>query len=256
MPSGYVSNCDALLFLGSLRDGVADVVFLDPPFNLGKDYGRHAHLETANPDAYDIYMRSVLRESVRVLRAGGALFLYHLPTWAIRFAPYLSDRLEFRHWIAIAMKNGFARGDRLYPAHYALLYFTRGNPLHFKRPHLALRTCRHCNRILKDYGGYRAIVESKGVNLSDVWDDISPVRHVSTKLRSTNQLPSEITDRVCAIAGAPGLLLVDPFAGTGTSLLSAQNADMHFIGNDLIQANVRICVKRLAAHQPHTTAPL
>src|SRR5579864_6975486 len=126
MPSGYVSNCDALLFLGSLRDGVADVVFLDPPFNLGKDYGRHAHLETANPDAYDIYMRSVLRESVPVLRAGGALFLSHLPTWAIRFAPYLSDRLEFRHWIAIAMKNGFARGDRLYPAHYALLYFTRG----------------------------------------------------------------------------------------------------------------------------------
>ena len=32
------------------------------------------------------------------------------------------------------MKNGFARGKKLYPAHYALLYFTKGMPASFQRP--------------------------------------------------------------------------------------------------------------------------
>jgi site-specific DNA-methyltransferase (adenine-specific) len=236
---------DALSFLTAMRDNVADVVFLDPPFNLGKDYGRANRVELYEPESYDLYMRSVLRHSIRVLRQGGALFVYQMPVWAIPWAAFLSEHLVFRNWIAVSMKNGFARARRLYPAHYALLYYTNGVPARFHRPKLEPRRCRLCDGLLKDYGGYRKIVEKKGINLSDVWDDLSPIRHKSTKLRAPNQLPLEITDRVCAIAGAPGSLLVDPFMGTGTSLVSALAHRMHFVGNDIEAANVRITKERL-----------
>lgn len=245
LQGGYLTKMDALSLLTTMRDGVADIVFLDPPFNLGKDYGRGNRIELSEPESYDLYMRAVLRHSMRVLKRGGALFIYQMPRWAIPWAAFLAEHLELRNWIAVSMKNGFARGRRLYPAHYALLYYTKGRPARFRRPKLTPRRCRHCGGLLKDYGGYRKIVEKKGINLSDVWDDLSPIRHKSTKLRIPNQLPMEITDRVCAIAGAPGALLVDPFMGSGTSLVSAVAAGMHYVGNDIEAKNLTVAKKRL-----------
>ncbi len=136
---------DAFDFLGRLDSESASIVFLDPPFNLGKEYsdGKVA-LDDRHPDDYYLWMTSILEESIRILAEGGALYLYHLPVWAMRFGSFLADQLEFRHWIAIAMKNGFARGNNLYPAHYALLYFTKGSPLYFSRPKIEPAICRHC----------------------------------------------------------------------------------------------------------------
>jgi site-specific DNA-methyltransferase (adenine-specific) len=220
---------------------------LDPPFNLGKHYGIARWLEDGDTDCYELYMKKLIRETVRILKPGAALFLYHLPYWASRLSQDLQQSLQFRHWIAVAMKNGFVRGRSLYPAHYALLYYTKGQPLHFSRPRLQPQACRHCGGFVKDYGGYTGIIRDKGINLSDFWDDLSPVRHKSRKLRKANQLPVALTDRVVATTGAPGGLLVDPFVGTGTSLVSARNAGMFFVGNDLSRRSLKICLDRLSS---------
>lgn len=243
---GYLVRADALGFSRSLRGDIADIVFLDPPFNLGKDYGVARWLESGDADAYEFYMEKLIREMVRILKPGGAFFLYHLPYWASRLSHGLLERLQFRHWIAIAMKNGFVRGDNLYPAHYALLYYTKGKPARFTRPRLKPQVCRHCDKLVKDYGGYAGIIEQKGINLSDFWDDLSPVRHKSRKHRAANQLPPTLTDRIVAIAGAPGGLLVDPFVGTGTSLLSALRGGMCFVGNEMSRRSLKVCFSRIS----------
>lgn len=191
---GDVVCSDALDFLGSLRERSADLVFLDPPFNLGKRYGaNHRNGDRLPSDAYCRYIEQVLLRSCDVLKDGGALYLYHIPRYAMLFGSHLQDHLDFRHWIAISMKNGFVRGERLYPAHYALLYFTKGDPSVFSRPKLAPPCCRNCGKVLKDYGGYKRFVID-GVNLSDYWDDISPVRHRKYKNRGANELPPAILD--------------------------------------------------------------
>lgn len=243
---GYLAHADALTFSRSLRGEIADIVFLDPPFNLGKDYGVARWLENGDADAYEFYMEKLIREMVRILKPGGAFFLYHLPYWASRLSHELLERLQFRHWIAIAMKNGFVRGENLYPAHYALLYYTKGKPAWFTRPRLKPQVCRHCENLVKDYGGYRGIIEQKGINLSDFWDDLSPVRHKSRKHRTANQLPPTLTDRIVAIAGTAGGLLVDPFAGTGTSLLSALRGGMCFVGNEMSGRSLKVCFSRIS----------
>jgi site-specific DNA-methyltransferase (adenine-specific) len=244
---GFLARADALIFARALRAEIADIVFLDPPFNLGKEYGVARWLEKGDPDAYEFYMKSLLREAARILKPGGALFLYHLPYWGSRLSHELLGQLQFRHWIAIAMKNGFVRGQNLYPAHYALLYYTKGKPAHFTRPRLKPKLCRHCQKLVKDYGGYTSIIQRKGLNLGDFWDDLSPVRHKTTKHRRANQLPVALTDRIVAIAGFPGGVLVDPFAGTGTSLVSALQAGMFFAANEMSRPSLRICMTRLLA---------
>ena len=66
----------------------------------------------------------------------GAFFIYALPAIAIRFAQSMGKSLSFRHWIAVMMKGTFSRGKKLYPAHYGLLYYTKGEPKTFNRVRL------------------------------------------------------------------------------------------------------------------------
>lgn len=237
---------DALQMLSSLREEAADLLFFDPPFNLGKSYGNRArNHDKLNDSAYFEYMRDVLLRGAAVLKPGGALYLYHLPRWAIAFGHLLAENgLSFRHWIAVGMKNGFARGQNLYPAHYSLLYYTKGPPAQFCRPKLPVPKCRHCGGDIKDYGGYRRFVED-GINLSDFWEDVSPVRHRSRKHRRSNELPQKIVSRVVEISGITGGLAVDPFAGSGAFVASARRHGMLFVGGDIERSFLDIINERL-----------
>ncbi len=243
---GRVFCGNALEFLEGMASLSAGIVFLDPPFNLGKRYcDRPPRLDRKPDYLYRQWLSDILHESARVLKPGGTLYLYHVPRWAMRIGALIEQELEFRHWIAVSMKNGFVRGTRLYPAHYALLMFSKGKPAVFRRPKTSPSKCRHCGELVKDYGGYRRIIEDKGINLSDIWDDISPVRHASTKHRSANELPSLLFERIIQISGAKGSLYVDPFAGTATGVLHAAKMGMHFACCDLLAANCEIICSRL-----------
>jgi site-specific DNA-methyltransferase (adenine-specific) len=230
-----------------------DLIFLDPPFNLGKNYGAtDGESDKMDAAGYRNFMIEVLDESIRILRDGGALYLYHIPSWAFQFAAHLNSVLQFRHWIAISMKNGFARGEYLYPAHYALLYFTKGSPAVFTRPKIPTPRCRHCDGYIKDYGGYAKYVE-EGINLADVWEDLSPVRHRRYKNREANELPSLLPRRVLQISGKSGGVFVDPFAGSGTSLLEARAAGMSFIAGDLEDHYCELAWDRLRSSEPRNS---
>jgi site-specific DNA-methyltransferase (adenine-specific) len=246
-PRGELYHADALLFLRGIRSKTAGIVFLDPPFNLGKNYDPdNPHNDLKPSEEYGKFITQVIDESIRVLAPGGALYLYHLPIWAMRLGSYIEQRLELRHWIAVTMKNGFARGRRLYPAHYGLLYFTKGTPRHFTRPKKQPDVCRHCGKPVRDYGGYASIIkENGGVNLSDVWDDISPVRHTKYKSRVQNELPSKLTSRIVRISGYPRGVLVDPFAGSGSVIMAAIRAKMKFKACDVVESNCKLISERI-----------
>jgi site-specific DNA-methyltransferase (adenine-specific) len=246
-PRGELYHADALAFLDSIRSGTAGLVFLDPPVNLGKNYDpSNPRTDVKSAADYQAFMQDVLDEAIRILAPGGALYLYHLPTWGLRLGAYIEPRLQLRHWIAVTMKNGFARGHRLYPAHYGLLYFTKGAPSHFTRPKKEPDTCRHCKKPIRDYGGYASIIEENGgVNLSDVWDDISPVRHSKNKVREQNELPRKLTSRILQISGYPRGVFVDPFAGSGSAIMAAVRAKMKFKACDLVEENCRIVAGRI-----------
>jgi site-specific DNA-methyltransferase (adenine-specific) len=115
-------DADCLDVMASLPSESIDCFFADPPFNLGKDYGERVH--DAHPeDRYLEWCYKWLDEGVRLLKPGGSFFLFHLPRWAIPLGDRLGGSLTFRHWIAVSMKSRLPIAGRLYPAHYALLYW-------------------------------------------------------------------------------------------------------------------------------------
>ena len=102
-PQGEIVCADALSVLNSLSDRCADIVFLDPPFNLGKRYGKNgSHNDRKKESDYIEYMTKIIFRSAEILKDGGALYFYHIPKWAIRLSPYIEQCLDFRHWIAIS----------------------------------------------------------------------------------------------------------------------------------------------------------
>src|SRR6266568_5050628 len=240
---GVLYKGDCLTILPELHDASADVVFADPPFNLGKDYGQRIS-DSLTRSAYLKWCAKWVAERVRVLKPGGALFIYNLPAWNVEIAHFLNQHeMQFRHWIAIDIKFGLPIQGRLYPSHYSLLYFTKGKPRFFHRPRVPIPVCRHCGGDIKDYGGHRSKLNPAGLNLSDVWADIPPVRHRTTKRRTSNELSVKLLQRVLEISSMPGDLVIDPFGGSGTTYYVAEQMHRHWVGIEL--GDIRPIIRRL-----------
>ena len=245
---GVLYDTDCLRVLGCMKSGVIDTVFADPPFNIGKDY-KNGYDDAAAQTEYLAWCRRWILECCRILKPGGAFFLYATPELAVRFAPIMGERLSFRHWIALTMKGTWPRGKKLYPAHYALLYYTRGTPRVFNRVRLPIETCRHCGKEIRDYGGHRDKMNAEGVNLTDFWTDTSPNRHAKFKVRpGVNELKPVIPERAILISTDPGDVVFDPFGGGGSTFQAAEKLHRHWIGAELHDsAHIR---KRLEENHP------
>ena len=246
---GTLYQADCLDFLWSLQESSIDTLFADPPFNIGKDYGGASN-DNLKESEYLSWCRTWLRECIRILKPGGALFLYNLPKWNIPLGAYLSKRgMTFRHWIAIEMTNSLPIQGRLYPAHYSLLYYTKGEPKTFRKVRTPLQTCRHCGKDIKDYGGHKGKLHSDGISLKDVWTDISPVRHSKYKQmeRGANTLSTKILDRVVTISTEPGDLVVDPFLGSGTTAIVCEYYGRRWTGSEIEQTYADLIVERLSS---------
>jgi site-specific DNA-methyltransferase (adenine-specific) len=232
---GVLYEADCLDVLAAVQPGIINTIFADPPFNLKKLYGVRS-TDDRTEQAYLDWCKEWLSECVRTLADGGALFLYNLPKWNIQLAPLLTNLgLEFRHWIAVEQKNCLPIAGRLYPAHYSLLYFTKGKPTTFRKIRTPIETCRHCGGELKDYGGHRHAMNPLGVNLKDIWTDIPPVRHRKFKpgARTENALSTKLLDRVIEMTTLPGDLVLDPFGGSGTTYAVCEAKHRHWIGMEL-----------------------
>lgn len=66
---------------------------------------------------------------------------------------YLNGRLTFRHWISVDIKYTLPIKGRLYPSHYSLLYYCKGEKAaKFHPDRLPMNICPHCVGDLKDDG--------------------------------------------------------------------------------------------------------
>lgn len=231
---GLLYRGDCLAVLPQIASDSVDLVFADPPFNLGKSYASCMNDAVPEHD-YLTWCQQWIEECVRVLKLGGSFFLYNLPKWNLALGAFLNRRLTFRHWVAIEMTYTLPIAGRLYPSHYSLLYYCKGpRPATFTPDRLAIGTCPHCHHELKDYGGYKDKMNPGGVSLTDVWKDIPPVRHQKFKRRSdANELSIKLLDRVITMASRPGDLVLDPFGGSGSTYAVAEIKGRRWVGMEL-----------------------
>ena len=231
---GKLYQGDCLDLLQHMENDSVDLIFADPPFNLNKLYPSNID-DNLKSDKYVKWCRQWIDACVKILKPGGSFFIWNLPKWNTILSEYLNHRLTFRHWIAVDIKYTLPIRGRLYPSHYSLLYYCKGEkPNVFHPDRLPMDICPHCVGDLKDYGGYKNKMNPDGVNLTDVWLDIPPVRHKKYKKRNgSNELSVRLMDRIIEMASEKGDLVFDPFGGSGTTYAVAEIKKRKWIGIEI-----------------------
>lgn len=228
---GRLYQCDCLDLLKTMESDSVDLVFGDPPFNLNKLYPSKID-DNLKTEQYLSWCENWAYECARVLKPGGSFFTWNLPKWNTYLSEFLNTILTFRHWISVDIKYSLPVRGRLYPSHYSLLYYCKGEkPNTFHPDRLPMGICPHCYGDLKDYGGYKNKMNPDGINISDVWLDIPPVRHAKYKKRNgSNELSVKLLDRIIEMSSNKGDVVFDPFGGSGTTYVVSELKERKWIG--------------------------
>ncbi len=239
---------DCLDVLHQLPDDSIDMVFADPPFNLDKKY--NSYQDNMGLTDYLEWCRSWIIQLVRVTKPTGSIFIHNIPKWLTYYASFLNEIADFKHWIAWDAM-GSPLGKTLLPNHYGILYYAKNARLNkfydLRYPH---HRCRKCNVLRKDYGGKKAILHPFGPLVSDVWTDLHRIRHNKRRDAHPCQLPIPLLERLVLMATDEGDIVLDPFAGTGTSLVAANRLGRRYIGIELDEEYVQIARTNIDTNPP------
>ena len=245
-----IVEADCLEVLHQIPDNSVDTCFADPPFNLRKKYTSYE--DTKGIKDYLAWCEKWLSELVRVTKPEGSIFVHNIPKWLTYFAAYLNQIAFFRHWISWDSMS-IPLGKTLLPAHYGILYYTKQQKgFKFYDVRIPHKKCRLCGGYIKDYGGKKAQMHPFGTLASDVWTDIHRIRHNKRRDEHPCQLPIHLLERIVLMSSNPGDIILDPFVGTGTTVIAAKRLGRRFIGIDLDATYVQIATEKVAREKPST----
>ena len=263
---------DCLTVLRGMESDIADLAYLDPPFFTQKTHRlltRDGSKEFAFRDVWSsneeyaefLYIR--LRETHRVLSQRGSLFV-HCDRSATHIVRSLLDEIcgreMFRSEIIWHYRRWSNSRKGLLPSHQTIYYYTKSPEYTFNNIWQEYSPATNVDQILQQRmrdalgkstykrdqaGNIAAAGNKKGVPLSDVWD--IPYLNPKAKERTgyPTQKPLALMERIIALATNPGDLVLDPFCGSGTTLVAARLLERNAIGIDVSEDAVALTRHRL-----------
>ena len=256
MRTNDVIEGDCIQVLGRLPEGCADLVFADPPFNIGYRYDVYDD-RRANAD-YLAWTEEWLAAAVRVLAPHGSLFLAIGDEFVAEHKVRLDALgLTMRNWIVWHYTFGVNCRKKFNRSHAHVLYYVR-DPKNYKFFADAVRVP---SARMTTYADRRA--NPVGKLPDDTWvlrpqeaaDHFPPesdtwhVPRVCGTFRERTghpcQMPEGVLDRIIRVASEPGDLVLDPFAGSGTTLAVAKKLGRNYLGVELSEQYADGVRKRL-----------
>jgi site-specific DNA-methyltransferase (adenine-specific) len=249
LPGNEVLFADVADVLPRLPRAEASLVFLDPPFNLGKDYGGPG--DRLREAAYWELLRFWLDLAAPLIKKNGSLVLHHVPLWAFRAADYLSRRgMTFRRWVAWQAGPGpmyQANRHGMKPEHYVFLWFSWGTEREVNQVFTPHPRCARCGDYADDWGGKEKHRDPAGGRMGDVWTRLPRLRSAQ-KARGANELPLEAALRWVLALTDPGDYVLDAFAGSGTVGAACELGGRRWGGVEVVEDNApAIRLKALTA---------
>ena len=272
----WIVQGENLEVLRALPDARAALCYIDPPFNTGRTR-RHTRLRTRRDasggdrtgfggqryksevvgvsqfaDRFDdlpAYLEPRLREARRVLRADGSLFV-HLDPRESHYVKVLLDaifgRESFLNEIVWAYDYG-ARTKSRWPAKHDTILWYAVDPASYTFDYAAMDRLPYAAPGL--VGPEKA---ARGKTPTDVWWQTIVPTNGRERTGYATQKPLAILSRIVAVHSRPGDLVLDFFAGSGTTGEAAARLDRDFILVDQNPEAVRVMRKRLAFAAPKT----
>lgn len=250
LPLNEIYLGDCLKLLKSLPDESVDLVVSSPPYNLGKEYEAKQALEN-----YLQEQTVVLRECSRILKNTGSLF-WQIGAFSnkgmlipldIRFFPILeSCGLIPKNRIVWARQHGLHARKKFSCRHETLLWFTKSDNYIFNLDAIRVPQ-KYQNK--KHYKGNRKgelSCNPDGKNPGDIWLFRNVKHNHEEQTIHPCQFPEDMIARIILSTTNKNNIVFDPYMGSGTVAVVAQDYERNFIGAELEPKYHQVALRRLS----------
>jgi site-specific DNA-methyltransferase (adenine-specific) len=264
---------DCLNILREMPDGFVDCVYLDPPFFTQKKHSLKSRKlkEYTFDDKWDSledyieFLRDRLIEIKRLMQDHSIIF-FHCDKNASHHIRILLDEVfgyeNFQSEIIWTYKRWSNSQKNLLPSHQTIFMYSKTQNYKFNVVLQPYSNTTNLDQILqkrvRDTNGKTIYAEDtdgnvilqgpkKGVPLSDTWE--IPYLNPKAKERTgyPTQKPLLLLERIIEIATNESDVILDPFCGSGTTLVAAKMSKRQYIGIDVSMDAVGVTKDRLSS---------
>lgn len=239
---------DCVEELRKLPDKSAQLIIADPPYNVGPAFG--IAKEWNRSTEWLPWCEMWLKECDRILDNHGQIFVYGIHHYQCYVQVLLYEMgLKYRRQIIWHYENGWSRNRKTLATHYEpLLWFSKSDQYTYhpvREPYKSTARLKH--KITKN--GKVWTPNPEGRMAGDVWNfpTLAGRRFREERVDHPTQKPMSITDRLVKHFSNEGDLIVVPFAGSGTELVSAKKHRRRYWGCDISPEYVQIATERLGS---------
>ncbi len=262
LPSNQIIQGDCIELLNKLPEGWVDLVFADPPFNIGYLYKGY-HDKKSDSD-YLAFSEDWMRAVYRALKPGGSFYLAIGDDFAADLCVAARRKIGFtmRNWIIWHYTFGQQTQKKFARSHTHILYFTKSDNIKditFNPDEVRVASARQTT-----YGDNRA--NPKGKLPDDTWflrpQETAPhayfepdcdtwyISRICGTFKEREgwhgcQMPIAVLDRIIRASSNEGDVVLDPFNGSGTTCVSAALNGRKFVGIDQGDEYVAYARKRI-----------
>ncbi len=275
LPRQTIAQGDCLKTMAAWPKDAADLIFADPPYNIGFKYDHYD--DNREHDDYVQWTRDWIDACTRLLKPTGSLYILIGDEYAAETRLHLrklqdDKQLVFRNWIIWHYTFGQNCKLKFNRSHAHLFYcvgsatakikaadkITKNPPFTFNRQAVAVPSARQTT-----YNDPRA--NPKGKLPDDTWylrpqttegnyfrqgEDTWYQSRLAGTFKERQgwhpcQLPEALLERIINVSSNKGDLVFDPFAGSGTTLAAAAKLKRHWLGCELSKDYAKRALERI-----------
>ena len=239
---------DCMDVLDTVKDESCKLVFADPPYNMGKNFGNNKDQWTSAHD-YSEWCQRWIEKCISKLTADGSIMIMGHPRYSSYLVPYLDRNLHYVNQIVYCYTDGMPEYKNFERRYEIIMYYRKNrNKFVFNVDDIRVPLVR-----------YDKTSNPEGKNPNDVWQ-INRVRWNSRervsksngKIAHAAQKPLRLMRRIILATTAQGDIVLDPFLGTGTTAVAAKELSRKSFGIEINDEYVQIATNRLASTLPIT----
>ena len=219
-----------------------DLIIADPPYNLRKSYNGTVFPKKAQ-DEYREYTKKWLSQAVGLLKDGGTMYVCCDWESSLVIGNLLNETLTVRNRITWQREKGRGAAKNWKNGMEDIWFATKGDGYFFDLE--AVKVRRRVIAPYKQDGRPKDWTALKELSYRDTcpsnfWDDITvPFWSMAENTAHPTQKPEKLLAKLILASSRPGDLVFDPFAGSGSTCVTAKKLSRHYLG---IEREKQYCV--------------
>ena len=240
---------DTMRALNCIPDNFADLMIVDPPYNLTKNFGKST-FKQMDFSEYKNWLDKWLSKVVRILKPNASLYICSDWQSSIVIPLVAGKYFKLRNRISWERDKGRAAADNWKNCLEDIWYYTKSDEYIFN-----LEAVKMQRTVLAPYrdnkGTPKDWQEENGKKIrftapSNIWTDITiPFWSMAENTEHPTQKPEKLIAKLILASSNEGDMVFDPFVGSGTTAVAAKKLGRRYLGIERERKYAALALKRL-----------